>query len=107
MYDKASHNVLKVNGSDFQTCLTSNTTGLLTSGNDVITLAKPGKKWYICAVEDHSTEGMKLVINVSEAAAPTPLPPQKPGSSGASEISTFKSFGLMLAALAAFKMILA
>ncbi|CAA2945769.1 basic blue -like [Olea europaea subsp. europaea] len=107
MYDKASHNVLKVNGSDFQKCLTSNTTGLLSSGNDVITLAKPGKKWYICAVEDHCTKGMKLVINVSEAAAASPLPPPKPGSSGASKISTFKSFGWMLAALTVFKIILA
>ncbi|CAI9755388.1 unnamed protein product [Fraxinus pennsylvanica] len=109
MYNKGSHDVLKVNGPDFQQCLKSNTTGLLVSGNDVITLAKPGKKWYICTVADHCTKGMKLVINVLEAAttAPTPLPPQTLGSSGAYEISSFKSFGWILAALAVFKIILA
>ncbi|CAI9755390.1 unnamed protein product [Fraxinus pennsylvanica] len=104
MYNKGSHNVLKVSGPDFQQCLKSNTTGLLDTGNDVINLAKPGKKWYICAIADHCTKGMKLVINVLEPA-PTPLPPQTPGSSRASEISSFKSFGWILAALAVFKMI--
>ncbi|CAI9784498.1 unnamed protein product [Fraxinus pennsylvanica] len=106
MYQNGSDNVLKVDGPSFQKCVASNTTGLLTSGNDVITLAKQGKKWYISTVEDHCSKGVKLVITVAPAPAPAPLPPQSPGSSGASKISPFKSCMLIVAALVVFKMVL-
>lgn len=107
MYPQGSQSVLKVDGPTFQKCVATNTSSVLTSGKDVITLAKPGKKWYISTVEDHCSKGVKLVITVSEAPAPTPtpLPPQAAGSSGASEISPFKSFVLIVAAVAVFKMI--
>ncbi|KAL2516951.1 uclacyanin 1 [Abeliophyllum distichum] len=107
MYQEGLHNVLKVTGPDFQQCVASNTSDALTSGNDVVTLAKPGKKWYICGFGDHCSKGMKLVINVleAEAPAPTPTPTPTPGSSSATDISPFKSFLWMIAAMAVFKMI--
>ena len=48
----------------------------LTTGNDVITMATPGRKWYICGVNDHCTNyGQKLAIIVLEASAsPAPAP---------------------------------
>ena len=37
----------------------------LTSGSDVITLATPGKKWYICGVAEHcEAANQKLAITV-------------------------------------------
>ena len=52
----------------------------------MITLTRPGRKWYICGVADHcSRYGQKLAINVLvESAAPGPAPsfpmPSTPGS---------------------------
>ena len=57
----------------------------LTTGNDVITLAIPGRKWYICGVNDHCANyGQKLAITVlEELASPAPAPsiPTAPASS--------------------------
>ncbi|KAL0329665.1 UNVERIFIED_CONTAM: Lamin-like protein [Sesamum radiatum] len=87
-YTPGVHNVVKVNGSEFQQCVASNASNALTSGNDVITLATPGRKWYICGVADHCSRGMKLVINVFfmpgahppvRTWAPAPTPAPEPG----------------------------
>ncbi|KAL0393424.1 UNVERIFIED_CONTAM: hypothetical protein Slati_4308600 [Sesamum latifolium] len=117
MYTSGTHNVLKVDGADFQKCASSNASAKpMTSGNDVITLATPGKKWYICNIADHCSKGMKLVITVSEAEAPAPAPATVPGSpppgisaaSGISfSISPLKYTVWMLAALALSKMVMA
>ncbi|KAK4382187.1 hypothetical protein Sango_2897100 [Sesamum angolense] len=124
-YNNTAHTVAKVNGSDFQQCVASNASNLLTSGNDEITLSAPGKKWYICSVADHCAKGMKLVITVSavNAPAPAPLPwpaPPTPGTaaptpgtaapapstSAAGEVSPLKSYVWILGALAALKVIM-
>lgn len=112
MYKTGAHNVLKVNGTDFQKCSSSNASAVpLTSGNDKITLATPGKKWYICEIADHCSRGMKLVITVSAADGPAPSPipgSSPPGTSAAAEVSPLKSCVWMLAAvMAAYKMIMA
>ncbi|KAK9067999.1 hypothetical protein SSX86_012110 [Deinandra increscens subsp. villosa] len=77
-YPVGKHNVFKVDGSGFQQCVVPAANASLTSGNDVITLASPGRKWYICGVGKHcETGGMKLVIDVlpqSSAPAPAPIP---------------------------------
>ncbi|KAL0281923.1 UNVERIFIED_CONTAM: Uclacyanin-3 [Sesamum angustifolium] len=117
MYTSGNHNVMKVDGADFQKCASSNASAKpLTSGNDVITLATPGKKWYICNVADHCSKGMKLVITVFEAEAPAPAPaplpgsstPPPPGTSAASgiSISPLKYNVWMLAAMALSKMVM-
>ncbi|KAI3468840.1 hypothetical protein Pfo_025503 [Paulownia fortunei] len=74
MYAVGSHNVVKVNSSDFLQCVVPNASNALTSGNDVITLLTPGKKWYICGVGDHCLNGMKLVITVFSTGANAPAP---------------------------------
>ncbi|KAL0312726.1 UNVERIFIED_CONTAM: Uclacyanin-3 [Sesamum radiatum] len=120
MYTSGTHNVLKVDGADFQKCASSNASAKpMTSGNDVINLATPGKKWYICNIADHCSKGMKLVITVSEAEAPAPAPaavpgssaPPPPGTSAASgisfSISPLKCTVWTLAALALSKMVMA
>ncbi|KAL3833574.1 hypothetical protein ACJIZ3_008310 [Penstemon smallii] len=95
MYNKDYHNVAKVNGTDFQQCTASNASNLLRTGSDTITLATPGKKWYICGLSDHCSKGMKLVINVAAAPeAPAPSP-----TSAATNFSPLKSYAWILAAV--------
>ncbi|WOH06270.1 hypothetical protein DCAR_0625693 [Daucus carota subsp. sativus] len=75
-YTQGAHNVFKVNGTAFASCIKPASNEALTSGHDVITLASTGKKWYICGVKTHCSEfKQKLVINVEEAVeAPAPAP---------------------------------
>ncbi|KAL7597186.1 hypothetical protein Lser_V15G28593 [Lactuca serriola] len=70
------HNVYKVNASSFVTCTVPPPSAALTSGNDVVTLVAPGKKWYICGVEEHCADfNQKLVIDVQQGSmAPAPAP---------------------------------
>ncbi|XP_052175429.1 blue copper protein 1b-like [Diospyros lotus] len=81
-YPAGAHNVFKVNGTAFQNCTKPPLKEALTSGNDTIVLATPGRKWYICGVGQHcAVGGQKLVITVDNpvaapptAAAPSPAP---------------------------------
>ncbi|KAL3818149.1 hypothetical protein ACJIZ3_004054 [Penstemon smallii] len=109
MYAPGSHNILKVNGPDFQQCTSTNASSIpMTSGNDIITLANPGRKWYICDIGNHCRQGMKLVITVSAVEAPTPAPVSGgPSTSTASEISASKYCVWMLIALTASGMMMA
>ncbi|KAM1143293.1 hypothetical protein ACFX19_032746 [Malus domestica] len=68
-----AHNVFKVNGTGFQECLDYVP---LTSGRDVINLATPGRKWYVCGVSQHCLDaGQKLAITVFPSSfAPSPSP---------------------------------
>ncbi|GJT04700.1 blue copper protein-like protein [Tanacetum coccineum] len=85
-YAAGKHNVFRVNGTLFQQCSIPPTNEALTSGYDVITLATPGRKWYICGVGSHcESGGMKLFINVlPQSVPPTPLvsPAPSPVPSG-------------------------
>ncbi|KAL6348920.1 hypothetical protein AAG906_033576 [Vitis piasezkii] len=78
--DKLAHNVFKVNGTAFQQCSIPPANEALTTGNDVITLATPGNKWYICGVAKHSALGnMKLPITVQpQLGSLSPLPSPSP-----------------------------
>lgn len=64
-YPIGKHNVFKVDGPGFQQCVVPAANASLATGYDVITLATPGRKWYICGVGKHCVAGgMKLVIDV-------------------------------------------
>lgn len=69
--------MFKVNGTAFQNCTVPPLNEALTSGNDTIVLATPGRKWYICGVGKHcQVGGQKLAITVQSLAptiAPSPL----------------------------------
>ncbi|XP_059461846.1 blue copper protein 1a-like [Corylus avellana] len=75
-YKEGVHNVLKVNGTGFQQCVAPLGTEALISGNDVITLATSGRKWYICGVAKHCENGnQKLAITVlPRIVSPAPSP---------------------------------
>ncbi|KAI4350331.1 hypothetical protein L6164_004797 [Bauhinia variegata] len=77
-YNVNNHNLVKVDGATFKNC-TNIPQGneVLRSGNDVIPLGTPGRKWYICAVSDHCSRGMKLAITV-QYDGPAPAPSAAP-----------------------------
>ncbi|KAG4938180.1 hypothetical protein GLYMA_16G038500v4 [Glycine max] len=94
-YDKTKHNVVKVNGTEFQECSFTANNEVLSSGKDSIVLKTEGKKWYVCGVGNHcAAHQMKFVINV-EAQGPAPAPT----SSAPSLVSSL--FGLLFLAIAA------
>ncbi|KAM7253785.1 hypothetical protein ACFE04_031467 [Oxalis oulophora] len=104
-YTAPNHNVFKVNGTGFKDCIKPPSDEALTTGNDRVTLATPGKKWYICGVKTHCAESnQKLTINVV-GSAPTPAP-SSPASSAAYGIISSVFQSLMIASLAAIAMIM-
>ncbi|KAI9173615.1 hypothetical protein LWI28_003945 [Acer negundo] len=81
-YPAGAHSVVRVGDApSFQQCLKPDNVETLTSGSDVITLATPGKKWYICVVAEHcEAANQKLAITVlpqdgSDASSPSPNSP--------------------------------
>ncbi|KAJ4835330.1 hypothetical protein Tsubulata_012796 [Turnera subulata] len=93
------HNVYSVDAEGFKNCTPSQKGW--TSGNDIITLATPGKKWYICGFGQHcATYGQKLVITVQGGdAAPAPAPGD-PNQNGASGIASSWYQIIVVAAMA-------
>ncbi|XVF30761.1 hypothetical protein REPUB_Repub16aG0086600 [Reevesia pubescens] len=80
-YPQGYDNVFKVNGTAFKNCDIPPANEALTSGNDTIFLATPGRKWYISGVSNHcAAYGQKLKITVqypygwAPAPGPTPEP---------------------------------
>ncbi|CAM8914790.1 unnamed protein product [Rhodiola kirilowii] len=63
-YEKGAHNVMQVNSTGYEDCLTDSSLGTYTSGNDAIRLMNAGQYWYVCGLEDHCDFGQKLIINV-------------------------------------------
>ena len=111
-YKPRAHNVITVNGTEFKQCAAPLGAAPLTSGHDVITLAAPGRKWYICGFPDHCHTGqMKFAITVQPGlGSPSPAPaltPPKPDAGAATGFGPSKTLSWMIAALAAFMMIMA
>ncbi|ONK74276.1 uncharacterized protein A4U43_C03F4590 [Asparagus officinalis] len=79
-YVVGKHNVFKVDGPAFQACHVPPESEALTTGYDVVTLASPGRKWYICgkAYGEHCQKGQKLVINVLPATWQNTTQPSPP-----------------------------
>ncbi|KVH90116.1 Cupredoxin [Cynara cardunculus var. scolymus] len=74
-YPVGKHNVLSVNETSFQKCIISPTSEPLSTGEDLITLDTPGKKFFICAIGKHcELGGLKLCIDVLPQSKP-PGPP--------------------------------
>ncbi|KAG4188606.1 hypothetical protein ERO13_A08G176800v2 [Gossypium hirsutum] len=98
-YTPGVHNVVRVSGVEFQRCEAVNNTDPLTTGNDVITLLTPGRKWYICSLPRHcAAHNMKLNITVlsevgSLFAAPGPIPGSQTPSSSTRGSAWFSFYG--------------
>ncbi|CAM0949497.1 unnamed protein product [Alopecurus aequalis] len=81
-YSRAVHNVVEVNKADYDACSASSPIASFQTGNDVIPLTGAGSRYFICGVPGHCDNGMKVHINVEEAApsgstaAPSPMSPR-------------------------------
>ncbi|KAJ3681801.1 hypothetical protein LUZ60_014374 [Juncus effusus] len=65
----ALHSVNEVSESDYSACSASNAINSYGNQNTKITLATPGTRYFICGASGHCSEGMKLAVTVSSAAA--------------------------------------
>ncbi|XP_060170822.1 blue copper protein 1a-like [Lycium barbarum] len=103
-YKEGVHNVFKADLISFQDCAPSTTVTSFNTGNDVIELTYPGKKWYFCGIRGHCDQGMKLAITVLpvEVGSPNSSPP---ASSTAFGISP--NYKFIVALFAVFLMIIA
>lgn len=109
MYPQGAHSVLRVTDeSSFQQCTKPANVQAMTSGSDVIPLAAPGKKWYICGVSDHcEAKNQKLAITVlaqdgSVVSSPSPNSPPV-SAAGANFAAVY--YGLMAFAVGFFGML--
>lgn len=100
-YPAGVHNVFKVNGTGFRECIKPALSEALTSGNDTIVLATPGRKWYICGVGQHCAAGnQKLFITVNPMAmSPSIAPSQSFGAPSQALPVTGSANGIVLASL--------
>ncbi|XVF81248.1 hypothetical protein PTKIN_Ptkin15bG0140500 [Pterospermum kingtungense] len=98
-YPVGVHNVFRVNGTDFKSCMVP--PGTLTTGNDTITLVTPGRKWYLCDVGKHCENGQKLFINVQPAGevAPALALPAYYSSKGAKDTVYYQLSSMLMFAL--------
>ncbi|KAL6894230.1 hypothetical protein ACP4OV_008328 [Aristida adscensionis] len=78
-YNSVFHNVAEVSGADFKACNKAAAAAVWSSGDDRVTLDKPGRRWFICAVSDHCQRGMKIKVTVLPAGTPAPAPAPAPG----------------------------
>ncbi|XP_008437169.1 blue copper protein 1a-like [Cucumis melo] len=108
-YPPGDHNVFKVNGSDFKSCTVPKDQNALATGSDVIVLAKPGRKWYICGKEGHCGQGQKLVIDVMDmgpANSPLPGGTPPPPPSAATKAVVSGQFGFVALVVAVLGMMM-
>ncbi|KAL6182072.1 hypothetical protein ACLB2K_043495 [Fragaria x ananassa] len=91
-YAEGAHNVVEVKEDEYAQCKASPTAKELTSGQDVIKLDAPGKRYFICTIGKHCVNKQKIAITVGSsssssgpAAGPTASSPD--ASSPASSVT--------------------
>ncbi|KAL6647881.1 hypothetical protein ACP70R_015322 [Stipagrostis hirtigluma subsp. patula] len=88
-YDTNKHTLVEVGKEDFAACNVNGTKmNTWSTGNDRVTLDKPGRRWFICTVPGHCAGGMKLVLDVLAADAPIPAPAAPAPSSAPASYAT-------------------
>ncbi|WJX83059.1 hypothetical protein P8452_65749 [Trifolium repens] len=88
-YVAGKDSVVRVNGSDFQSCSIPLTSPVLTSGHDTILFTTTGRRWYISGVADHCQLGQKLFLTVQQPSshlALSPVPSASPSPAPSSPI---------------------
>lgn len=91
-----------MDGDGFRDCTPAAGAEVFATGEDLITLSTPGKKWYICGISVHCSVGnQKLEINVlSQAQAPkssTTSEAQPPASSSRDRRALAGFYAVMIA----------
>ncbi|XP_050378246.1 blue copper protein 1b-like [Argentina anserina] len=71
-YKEGAHNVIEVKEDEYQQCNPSPTAKALTTGNDVVKLDAPGKRYFICGIGKHCAMGkQKIAIDVGSSSSST------------------------------------
>ncbi|CAN6586601.1 unnamed protein product [Malus baccata var. baccata] len=74
------HNLMQVTKQDFESCNTTATIAVYTSGSDTITLKRPDHYYFLCGAPGHCQAGQKIDVKVtlpipqSSLASPNPAP---------------------------------
>ncbi|URE25267.1 Early nodulin-like protein [Musa troglodytarum] len=68
----SSHDVVEVSSSAYATCNATGPVSKSATGNTLVVLGAPGKRYFICGVAGHCTTGMKIEIDVVTASSPSP-----------------------------------
>ncbi|CAN6291574.1 unnamed protein product [Urochloa humidicola] len=79
-YSTSFHNVAELSGADFKACNKTAAASVWSSGADRVTLDKPGRRWFVCAVGEHCRLGMKLNVTILPAGTAAPAPAPAPSS---------------------------
>ncbi|RRT47226.1 hypothetical protein B296_00043115 [Ensete ventricosum] len=74
-YDASHHNVEEVNAAAYNACSSSSPITRATSGQTTISLDTSGKRYFICGISNHCSQGMKLEVDVTESSSTSPSPP--------------------------------
>ncbi|KAL0710578.1 hypothetical protein Bca4012_017556 [Brassica carinata] len=97
-YPSAFHDVVEVTKPEYDSCQAVKPLITFANGNSIVPLTTPGKRYFICGMPGHCTQGMKLEVNVIPAAnaAPTaPLPNSVPSLNAQSPSSALPTQPLL------------
>ncbi|XBI84709.1 hypothetical protein VPH35_092955 [Triticum aestivum] len=61
---EAEHNVVLVDAQSFGACSVPSNAPTLTTDDDKVSLTQAGQWLFICGIEGHCQDGMKLAVNV-------------------------------------------
>ncbi|EOA28818.1 hypothetical protein CARUB_v10025057mg [Capsella rubella] len=73
-YPAAFHDVVEVTKPEFDSCQAVKPLITFANGNSIVPLTTPGKRYFICGMPGHCSQGMKLEVNVVPTAAATAAP---------------------------------
>ncbi|KAF8063912.1 hypothetical protein N665_1177s0013 [Sinapis alba] len=74
-YPSAFHDVVEVTKPEFDSCKAVKPLITFANGNSIVPLTTPGKRYFICGMPGHCTQGMKLEVNVLPNANAAPTAP--------------------------------
>ncbi|KAF3579585.1 hypothetical protein DY000_02035028 [Brassica cretica] len=74
-YPSAFHDVVEVTKPEFDNCQAVKPLITFANGNSIVPLTTPGKRYFICGMPGHCTQGMKLEVNVIPTANAAPTAP--------------------------------
>lgn len=83
----------EVSGSDYNSCMASNSISSDSSGATAITLKMPGTHYFICGALGHCSNGMKLAVTVADSGAPSSTIPAPSPTEGVSPSTAPSSLG--------------
>ncbi|KAL7201047.1 hypothetical protein ACSBR1_032870 [Camellia fascicularis] len=63
-YNPSVHNVVIVDVNGYNSCTSSATSAVFSSGNDQVKLSK-GLNYFICSIPGHCNGGLKITVNAS------------------------------------------